>query len=622
MRELNLNNAPLVLLDDSRPYHKAQPSLLFHSPERIIQADTFKQLSAAFQSIDEAVAQGYYVAGWIAYECMQYFEPTLAPLITEKAKEPLIWMMVTKHRVIVSPADVEALLHKADHGNARQAELQKGSPAQTEEEYVAALKTVHDYIVAGDVYQINHTLPIPVQLQGSATSLYRKLRQRQPVSYGAYIDTGTEKILSLSPELFLEKKASTLIARPMKGTAPRGRTRQEDISIQQALKDDAKSQAENLMIVDLIRNDLSRIGQAGSVTVPNLFEIEQYPTLHQMTSIVTATAHEGLRPSELLAGMFPCGSVTGAPKVRAMEIIQSLETAPRGVYCGTIGHFSPRTSLHEESWCLNVPIRTLILENTGAGRLSVGSGVVADSDPYSEYQECILKAAFTDKDPISFSLIETMHYCNGEIEQLPVHLNRMATSAVYFDFNYQQHRVETAIFDHIKTVTPTKEARRIRLLLGKHGATTVTSSIIESSNDETAQAPLSVCISGTQTFSGDPFLFHKTTHRSLYNQATIAAKDMGHADILFFNEKDELTEGAISNVFIKKDGILYTPPVDAGLLPGTLRARLLAEQSNVVEKTLSRDDLMTADTVYIGNALRGLRAVTLTPTVWHLSESQ
>lgn len=621
MEELDLNNAPLVLLDDSQPGHRAQPSLLFHSPDRIIKAETFEEIGAALQAIDKAVAQGFHVAGWIAYECMRHFEATLAAAINDKAKEPLIWMMVTKHRAILSPLDVEALFHKSDHGNAHQAELKKGLPAQTEEEYIAALRSVHDYIVAGDVYQINHTLPIPVQLVGSATTLYRNLRQRQPVPYGAYINTGTDKILSLSPELFLEKKGSTLKACPMKGTAPRGQTRQEDKDIQLALKDDAKSQAENLMIVDLIRNDLSRISVAGSVTVPNLFEIEQYPTLHQMTSTVISTANDGLLPSELLAGMFPCGSITGAPKVRAMEVIHELEAAPRGVYCGTIGHFSPKTSQREERWCLNVPIRTLVLEENGAGRLSVGSGVVADSDPHSEYQECLLKAAFTDGDPISFSLIETMCYCNGAIEHLADHLKRLATSAVYFDFDYQQDIVDVALSDHIETITSTNDTRRFRLLLDKYGATTVTSHQIADTPPEAKTVPLTVCVSGIKTQSKDPFLFHKTTHRFLYNQATAAAKEMGHADILFFNEKDELTEGAISNIFVEKNGILYTPPSNAGLLPGTLRQRILAERPNAYERTLTRCDLSSADNIYIGNAVKGLRSVTLSPTIWQPDET-
>ncbi len=614
MTTIDLHNAPLVLLDDSRPAHKGQPSLLFHNPDHIIRADSFEELETAFKAIDDAVDKGFHVAGWIAYECARHFEPTLAKAITRKAKEPLVWMIATQHRKLLSASDVSKLFHTADRGNARQAELKKFAPSQSEADYVKALEKVHDYITAGDVYQINHTLPIPVELKGPATSLYNKLRQRQPVSFGAYIDTGEDKILSLSPELFLEKKGDQLSARPMKGTAPRGRTLEEDSEAKQSLRDDPKSQAENLMIVDLIRNDLSRISEAGSVEVPALFDIEQYPTLLQMTSTVTARANTSLTPYELLKAMFPCGSVTGAPKVRAMEVIQSLETSPRGVYCGTIGYFSPQTETSEASWCLNVPIRTLVLDRNGDGRLSVGSGVVADSDPTGEYEECLLKAAFTDREPVQFSLIETMRCEDGQITRLSGHLQRLKDSATYFDFSYDHSQVENTLQEHIDAVETLDQTRRIRLLMDRWGATSVTSTPI---NHAENSSDITVCLSAIHTNSNDPFLFHKTTNRPLYDEAIKAVMEMGHADVLFFNEQGHLTEGAISNVFVEKDGILYTPPITSGVLPGTLRSDLIENRSDVKEKILTKFDLETADHLYIGNALRGLRSVTLSEEYWH-----
>lgn len=617
MKSIDLNNAPFVLLDDSRSAHKAQPSLLFHSPDHIIIANNFDELGPAFDAIDSALADGFHVAGWIAYECARHFEKKLASVITEKADEPLVWMLVTRHRLQLTASDLERLLHSAEHGNSRCATLEKGPPAQSEADYLAALKAVHNYITAGDVYQINHTLPIPVSLKGSALGLYSKLRQRQPVPFGAYIDTGNHKILSLSPELFLEKKGDRLLARPMKGTAARGLTCEEDRIIQQSLKDDPKSQAENLMIVDLIRNDLSRISEAGSVKVPTLFDVEQYPTLHQMTSDVTATAHKALQPSELLAAMFPCGSITGAPKVRAMEIIGSLENTPRGVYCGTIGHFSPKTNAHAESWCLNVPIRTLIMDKENRGRLHVGSGVVADSDPSGEYKECLLKASFTDGNAKEFSLIETLQYSDGKLQSVDAHINRLVDSAYYFSFPVERKAVKAALSEHCLALTPLQEPRRVRLLLDRHGAITITSQEISVSTDEV----LSVCVSARPTDSKDLFLRHKTTNRPLYNKAVIAAKKLGHADIIFFNEQGHLTEGAISNIFIEKDGTLYTPPEEAGLLSGVLRTKLLAKRKSIQIKNLTREDLVKADRLFIGNALRGLREVTLSPDIWHPDQS-
>ncbi|MEX0297868.1 MAG: aminodeoxychorismate synthase component I [Kordiimonas sp.] len=613
MTAIDLHNAPFVLLDDSRPEHKGQPSLLFHNPDHIIRADSFAELETAFNAIDEAVSNGFHVAGWIAYECARHFEPKLAKVITCKPQEALVWMIATKHRKALSASEVSALFHAADRGNARQAVLRRFTPSQSEADYRGALEAVHEYITAGDVYQINHTLPIPVKLQGSATGLYQKLRQRQPVSFGAYIDTGEDKILSLSPELFLEKKGDQLSARPMKGTAPRGRTPEEDSEAKLSLRNDPKSQAENLMIVDLIRNDLSRISEAGSVEVPTLFEVEQYPTLLQMTSTVKAKARASLKPYELLKAMFPCGSVTGAPKVRAMEIIQSLETSPRGVYCGTIGHFSPQTEGADANWCLNVPIRTLILDKNGDGRLNVGSGVVADSDPTGEYEECLLKASFTDGAPVQFSLIETMRYENGKISHLTQHLQRLKNSATYFDFSCDLTHTKNTLFEHIEAIAPTTETRRIRLLVDKRGATSVTSAPVELTE---GSGNGTVCLSAVQTNSDDPFLFHKTTNRSLYEQAIADVRKRGHMDVLFFNEYGHLTEGAISNVFVEKKGILYTPPVLAGVLPGILRSELLENRSDVQEKILTESDLKTADNIYIGNALRGLRSVTLSEELW------
>lgn len=613
MKNLDLNDAPIVLLDDCRPRHKAKPSLLFHSPEYIIQADHFDELADSFAAIDKAVADGLHVAGWISYECAQHFEPKLSTAISRKANEPLIWMMATPHRETLSAKDVEILFHNAAAGNAKRADLIKAEPLQSEDGYLDALDKVHEFIMAGDVYQINHTLPIPVELAGNAASLYQKLRARQPVAYGAYIDTGNSKVLSLSPELFLEKRGSALTARPMKGTAPRGHTLSEDEAIQTALQKDPKSQAENLMIVDLIRNDLSRISEPGSVSVPNLFDVEQYPTLHQMTTTVSAKASEGLRPSTLLAAMFPCGSVTGAPKVRAMEIIQSLEQYPRGVYCGTIGHFSPGATKAHDNWCLNVPIRTLVLDANGKGRMSVGSGVVADSDPQSEYRECQLKAAFTDGNPVDFSLIETMKLENGVVAAASRHLSRLEQSALYFDFPFDANEVESMLNEHTQALKDSDQVRRVRLLLDKHGAISVTSSEVDGAQSDTAG---SICLSGVSTNSNDPFIYHKTTHRPLYKAAALAAQDLGLADIIFCNEKGELTEGAISNLFIERNGILYTPPVDAGLLPGVLRAELLAKQDTVKTATLREEDLKRADRIYIGNALRGLRRVNLVDMRW------
>ena len=614
----DLRQAPFVLLDDSRRPHKAGRSVLFHSPEEIICARRLQDVGPALARMDACLADGYHLAGWIAYECAAYFEPRLRASMKAKAGEPLIWMLATREAQPLSSHELDELFMASRRGSGRKCMLTFGEARETPESYARALNRVHDYIAAGDVYQINHTFPLPCTLDGDPLALYEQLRMSQPVPYGAFIDTGETgkgeawQVLSLSPELFVERVGDRLACRPMKGTAPRGRTTGEDAAIAAELKGDPKSRAENLMIVDLIRNDLSRIAAPGSVRVPALYEVEAYPTLHQMTSTVTADAPEGLVPSDLLRALFPCGSVTGAPKVRAMEIIAELEKAPRGIYCGAIGHFSPAEGKLPARWSLNVPIRTLVFDGEGEGRLSIGSGVVADSATKAEYEECLLKARFAREESESFSLIETLRLdVDGSYHLLDRHMARLADSAAYFDFALNMDTVTEVLGDHAAAFEGAGDARRVRLLVGPRGSASVTSTALPAN----PVAPARVCLAAARTNSGDPFLAHKTTRRQVYDGAFARAFTAGYADILFFNERDELTEGAISTVFIVKDGRWFTPPIEAGVLPGILRTELLTSGTNdVTVAPISRPELLAADEIYIGNSVRGLRAVTLDTT--------
>jgi len=614
----DLRQAPFVLLDDSRPPHKAGRSVLFHAPDEVIRADRLEDVGVALARMDACLADGYHLAGWIAYECAAHFEPKLKRVMKPRPGEPLIWMIATRQAKVLDGSALGDLFLASSRGTGRKSQLAFGDALETEASYTSALNRVHDYIAAGDVYQINHTFPLPCTLDGDALSLYERLRMNQPVPYGAFIDTGDDekgqswRVLSLSPELFVERFGDTLTCRPMKGTAPRGRTTAEDARIAADLRSDAKSRAENLMIVDLIRNDLSRIAAPGSVRVPALYEVEAYPTLHQMTSTVTAQAPEGLTPSALLAALFPCGSVTGAPKVRAMEIIAELEKAPRGVYCGAIGHFSPAEGTMPARWSLNVPIRTLVLDRFGAGRLSIGSGVVADSSTQAEYEECLLKARFAREEAESFSLIETMRLdADGSYHLLERHMARLIDSAAYFDFALDMDVVQEVLADHAAAFADTGEARRVRLLVGPRGSASVTSTVLPAQPVMAAK----VCLSAARTSSADAFLAHKTTRRQVYDGTFARAFDAGYADVLFFNERDELTEGAISTVFVVTDGRWTTPPLEAGVLPGILRTELLESGAHdIAVAPVSRADLMAADEIYIGNSVRGLRRVTLDAT--------
>ncbi len=623
MSHIDLDHAPFVLLDDSRAPHRAGPSYLFHSPDYIIQADTFSDLPAALKRLDQAHTDGLHTAGWISYEAAACLEPKLAARLTQKTPEPLIWMMATRHRKQLTPQALDDFFTENPTG--AQANISLSPPSHNQNAYLRALKKIHAYIQAGDVYQINHTFDVPIEISGDPLSLYRVLRESQPVAYGAYIDTGPTggdtKILSLSPELFLKKQKDTLTAKPMKGTAPRGATAREDRMVSKNLQTDEKSRAENLMIVDLIRNDLSKIAAPHSVRVDHLFETETYPTLIQMTSSVSAQAKENLTPSQLLKAMFPCGSVTGAPKIRAMEIIHALEDGPRGVYCGTIGHFSPATKDHAETWTLNVPIRTLCLSVNKTGRFNIGSGIVADSKPDAEYDECQLKARFIQARRPPFHLIETLRLEAGNYPLLQQHIKRLEASASYFDFKCNPDQIKTMLYKNALSFKPSA-IHRCRLLLDKRGNCQIESTAFEGSpyygpHDYrvcAAARPIgTVMLDPIPVDSKDVFLRHKTSLRARFDVAFQDAQKDGHQDCLFANQEGHITEGAISNIFLVYGDQIITPPIGDGLLPGILRDQLIdmTQSPSVTIRSIPISELQKAEVILIGNALRGLRRVTL-----------
>lgn len=364
---------PFVFLEDSlkaRVQH-------FRAPSAIITAAKASEVAAAFGAMEKARAHGKWLAGYASYELGYALEPKLSALMPENRAVPLL-------RFGVFDAPDEAPLDAPAPGR-----VSGLKPQWSESDYSPAFQKVLSYIGAGDVYQINLTFPMRGRLEGDALGLYAALRARQPVAHGGVVRLGEETIVSLSPELFFETQGRAIRAKPMKGTAPRGISPAEDAEIARWLSRDEKQRAENLMIVDLLRNDLSRIAKVGSVKVPHLFAVETYNTLHQMTSTVDAELLEGVSLLELFTGLFPCGSVTGAPKIRAMEIIHELEPSPRGVYCGAIGAISPAGDMK-----FNVAIRTLTISGSGEVTVNVGSGTVADSTAREEYAECLLKSRF------------------------------------------------------------------------------------------------------------------------------------------------------------------------------------------------------------------------------------
>ncbi len=604
-------NPPYVLLDDSRSAEKARRSLLFRNPERVVIAKTLADVPGALLQIDAAVAAGFHVAGWVSYECAAAFEPKIANVTNRFSTEPLIWMLVTHSCLEMFGDEVDDWLQDPA-ARTTGPDLTLNSHGQSFAGYQKNVARIKDYIAAGDIYQANYTFPRSCQANSDIVSLYNALRTEQPVEYGALIQTGDTSVLSLSPELFVRRRGNQIAARPMKGTAARHTNIVEDRAAAISLSADAKSRAENLMIVDLIRNDLSRIAIPGSVSVDDLFTIESYPTLHQMTSGITAECDQSLKPSELLKALFPCGSVTGAPKIRAMEVIAELEQNPRGIYCGAIGHFSPAGAGSEIDWSFNVPIRTLVFDKHGAGRLGIGSGIVHDSAIDDEYAESLLKSGFAERvaNNTGFALIETMRLENGDVYLEERHMARLINSACHFDIPINEGDVRSAVEavcgESAAISSSTDAIYRLRLTVDQQGSVRTSFSSLEKTDD----SPLKVGLAKVRLASDDPWLRHKTTNRDLYDRASVAARDLGLADILFLNEKDELVEGAISTLFLEMPDGWATPALSSGALPGVLRTELIDNGPHeILERNVYASDLMSARAIYIGNALRGLREV-------------
>jgi para-aminobenzoate synthetase / 4-amino-4-deoxychorismate lyase len=484
-----------------------------------------------------------------------------------------------------------------------------------QQEFDEAIAKIHAYIEAGDTYQINYTYRLRFDAYGSPFALYKRLRERQPVPYGALVtlpDGGA--VLSLSPELFVRHAQGTITARPMKGTAPASGEPQEDEKRAAALAADPKNRAENLMIVDLLRNDLGRIATIGSVTVPKLFDVTRFSSVLQMTSTVQAQLREDATLVDIFGALYPCGSITGAPKRRTMQIIRELEPASRGLYTGAIGWFDAPTDLARiGDFCMSVPIRTLVLQpacdgvrGIRQGELGVGAGIVHDSIASDEFAECTLKARFLTGLGQEFELFETMQATHaGGCHHFDRHLQRLRASAAYFGFAYDEEKIRAAIAEVIGQLDASG-GHRLRLALDFAGDYKIQHAPLAALTE-----PVRILLAPQPTCAEDIFLRHKTTVRDRYDAAWRAAEARGAFDMLFFNESGELTEGARSNVFVKLDGHWYTPPLSAGLLPGVMRAVLLDDPAmQAAERRLTREDLHAAQEVIVCNALRGaMRAV-------------
>jgi para-aminobenzoate synthetase/4-amino-4-deoxychorismate lyase len=591
---------PFILRDDSLTATApgaAGGTLLFERPERVVAVHNPSEVEAGLDAISEGLARGLHAAGFFAYELGYCLEPKLAALLPEDRQQPLFWIGLFREPRRFNDAETRRWLDA--NGALERSTISDLQLSWTRERYTSAFAKVQDYIAAGDVYQINLTLKYCFAFTGDAVALYAALRRKQRVAYGALIGAGDFHVLSLSPELFFRREGKHLTSRPMKGTAPRGRTPREDARLKTWLTVDEKQRAENLMIVDLLRNDLGRIAKIGSVEVTDLFTVETYRTVHQMTSGITAELRTDMGLKDMLKALFPCGSVTGAPKVRAMEIIRELEAHPRGVYTGAIGHIAPNGDCQ-----FNVAIRTLFIDANGVGEMGIGSGVVSDSKAEAEFEECMLKAHFLTKVDAPFELIETIRWERGlGFHLLERHLVRLQSSAAHFSYPYERGKVLGALSAEVEKLD--SDVHMVRLLLAEDGTIAVTSSGIELPSRDTVWR---FAISDQRVDDKDALFFHKTTRRQFYDREMERQKaETGCDEVVFLNKKGELTEGTRTNLFLELDGRLFTPALTCGLLPGTLREELIdLPRAAASEAVLTLADLARADRIYLGNSVRGL----------------
>ena len=576
---------PFVLLDDAR-LAGAAPARLYCNPVRTLAAHTAAELNAVLDALAEAQASGLHAAGYLAYEAGFALEPKFAHRLENlDIPTPLAWFGLFEDYEEIDAKALPARL--PDPAGAWLGSLR---PKVARADYDAAFDAVKRYITGGDIYQANLTFRAEAGYAGNPLALYAALRSRSAAGYGGAIWTGEQWFLSFSPELFFALKDGRITTKPMKGTASRLPDLVADAAVARELREDPKQRAENLMIVDLLRNDLSRVAEPGSVAVPELFVIESYPTVHQMTSTVTARLAGGLGAVDLIRAIFPCGSITGAPKIRAMEIIDEIESTPRGIYCGSIGRIDSGGDA-----AFNVAIRTLHL-NVGQKRVSVGlgSGVVADSACAAEWDECLAKGRFAVVTRPDFDLIETMRFePSSGFARLELHLDRIKESARALNFAFDRHDARNRL--HAATFHLANPAK-LRLVISRSGASAIEVRPLPAPVTE----PWGVAVVPLPVDPQDFRLSHKTSDRGFYDNARKATNS---DEVVFVDSDGYLTEGSITAIFVERNGKLMTPFLSRGLLPSVLR-RALIESGRAVEADLRPVDL--ADGFFLGNSLRGL----------------
>jgi len=580
-----LSQAGAVLFVGTDTWRAGCEATLLESPRAIIETWEPGEVPGALAQVDEALREGLTVAGFVAFEAgrafgLSHHEPW--------SRTPLVWMACYEPNNVRS-LEPDELPASADFPVPDVTVALNIS----RQDYCAAIAAIKEYIAAGDTYQVNYTCHARFEMLGDPARYFLAMLGSHPVPYAAWLNLGDAQVLSLSPELLLRKRGRLIATKPMKGTRPRGRTLQEDADLARDLVTSVKDRAENLMIVDMMRNDLGRFCELGSVRTPVLFEAEKYGTVWQMTSTVVGTVPQGSGVADVFAATFPGASVTGAPKKRTLEIIRELEPEPRGVYCGAIGLFMPGGD-----FTCNLPIRTLVHRDSQYD-LGIGAGIVWDSDEQAEYDETLLKSTFAFRIQPAMELFETLLLNRDrEYAHLQNHIARLLASADYWDFAADEQAIRD-LLAQVAAEAPDAPVV-VRLSLNRAGRLTVSTRPAP----DPPTGPATVRLSTKRVDSGDRLLYHKTNRRDLYDRERQAATDDGLFEVIFANERDCLTEGAITNIFLRIDGHWVTPPITEGLLPGIWRQAFI-DRTGSRQEPLPIEALSRAEEVLIGNSVRG-----------------
>ncbi len=557
----------------------------FSSPVEVIRVDDVDLVIQSLESVEQRVnREGLFAAGFLSYEAAPAFDSAMRVL--PAGSLPLLWFG------LYDTCEDASTPFSQD---TKECELGEWEPKMTRAQYSQDVNTIRNHIAEGDTYQINYSFRMRSHFLGDPRGLFLDLVQSQQSRYSAFIETQDFVVCSVSPELFFSLNGDRLISKPMKGTAKRGRTQPEDVASRDQLKSSEKNRAENLMIVDMVRNDFGQVAVAGSIGVEEMFALERYPTVWQMTSTVFGKSEASL--SSIMKALFPCASITGAPKIRSMEIISELESTPRGVYTGCIGFMSPRRQAQ-----FNVAIRTLVLDRkTNVAEYGVGGGIVWGSNDEDEFAECLSKArVLTDRMP-QFELLETLLWTPEEqFFLLDYHIDRLKSSAEYFGFVLD----EKAIVKELETISSGfRIPQKIRLMVARNGRVRA-----EPSTYEPMRNPVRVRFAKSPVDTENAFFYHKTTNRRMYANALVGASEVD--DVILWNPKGQVTESTIANVVVEINGKLVTPPVECGLLGGTFR-RLLLEQGKIHEQSITVAESKNAKSLFLINSVSRWRKALL-----------